>query len=36
MYNLLRAHAGWTSDGQLLGVPILTKSEDATSDFNGS
>jgi hypothetical protein len=34
MYNLLRAHAGWTSDGQLLGVPILTKSEDATSDFN--
>lgn len=34
MYNLLRAHAGWTSDGQLLGVPILTKSEDANSDFN--
>jgi len=25
MYYLLQAHGGWTSDGRLLGVPILTE-----------
>lgn len=34
MYHLLRAHAGWTADGQLLGIPILTESETVNSDFN--
>lgn len=34
MYYLLRNHAGWTADGQLLGVPILTASENVNSDFN--
>ena len=34
MYHLLIAHAGWTADGQLLGIPILTESEDINSDFN--
>ena len=27
MYHLLLNHAGWTTDGQLLGIPILTQSE---------
>ncbi len=36
MYHLLQAHAGWTSDGQLLGIPILTESETVNSDFNKS
>ncbi|MBO7129066.1 MAG: RagB/SusD family nutrient uptake outer membrane protein [Prevotella sp.] len=34
MYHLLITHAGWTEDGQLLGVPILTESETVSSDFN--
>ena len=34
MLYLLQAHAGWTADGQLLGIPILTESETVNSDFN--
>lgn len=34
MYHLLMAHAGWAADGQLLGIPILTESENINSDFN--
>ena len=34
MYYLLKAHGGWTSDGRLLGVPIVTKPETPSSDFN--
>lgn len=34
MYYLLRNHAGWTSDGQLLGVPIILEPEGVGSDFN--
>lgn len=34
MYHLLLAHGGWTQDGRLLGIPILTEPEDANSDFN--
>lgn len=34
MYFLLRNHAGFTPDGQLLGVPILTEFLPSTADFN--
>ncbi|GGH15491.1 RagB/SusD family nutrient uptake outer membrane protein [Sphingobacterium alkalisoli] len=34
MYYLLRNHAGFTSDGQLLGVPIVTAFQTIDSDFN--
>ncbi|MDL2247656.1 RagB/SusD family nutrient uptake outer membrane protein [Bacteroides sp. OttesenSCG-928-J23] len=34
MYYLLQAHGGWTADGQLLGVPIVTEPEDASTNFN--
>ena len=34
MYHLLMTHAGWTADGQLLGIPILTESENINSEFN--
>ena len=34
MYHLLRAHAGYSNDGQLLGIPILTESETVESEFN--
>lgn len=34
MYYLLRSHAGWTEDGELLGVMIKTDSENIDSDFN--
>ncbi|MBQ7419529.1 MAG: RagB/SusD family nutrient uptake outer membrane protein [Prevotella sp.] len=34
MYHLLQAHAGWTEDGQLLGIPILKESETVNSEFN--
>ena len=34
MYYLLRNHAGFTKDGKLMGVPIMTKYLDAQSDFN--
>lgn len=33
-FYLLRAHGGWTADGELLGVPILTEPETVDSDFN--
>lgn len=34
MYHLLLNHAGWSADGKLLGIPVLTQSESLTSDFN--
>ena len=34
MYYLLQAHGGWTNDGKLMGVPIITKSLDTNSDVN--
>lgn len=36
MYNyyLLESHAGYASDGRLLGVPILEVAEDQSSNFN--
>lgn len=34
MFYLLQAHAGWTEDGQLLGVPIINEVENNESDFN--
>lgn len=35
MYYLLRAHAGYgAKSNELLGVPIITESQDAFSDFN--
>ena len=33
-YYLVRNHAGFTTDGQLLGVPILTEPQDIDSDFD--
>ncbi len=33
-YFLLRAHAGYTADGKLLGYPIHVEAEKANSDFN--
>ena len=33
-YHLLQAHGGYADDGQLYGVPLLTKPEDGSSDFN--
>ena len=33
-YYLLMAHGGYTEDGELLGVPLLTSPEDGSSDFN--
>ncbi|MBS1603006.1 MAG: RagB/SusD family nutrient uptake outer membrane protein [Bacteroidetes bacterium] len=33
MYYLLQAHGGWSADGKLLGVPILTVAQDGSSDF---
>jgi starch-binding outer membrane protein, SusD/RagB family len=32
MYYLLQAHGGWSTDGQLLGVPILTSSSQTTKN----
>ncbi len=34
MYSLLMAHGGWSKDGRLLGVPIITTPETAASNFN--
>lgn len=34
LYYLLRAHGGWTAGGELLGVPNVTYSLDADSEFN--
>ncbi len=33
-YYLLQAHGGYTADGELLGVPLLTTPENGSSDFN--
>lgn len=33
-YYLLQAHGGYTTGGELLGVPLLTTYEDGSSDFN--
>lgn len=33
-YHLLLAHAGWTDDGQLLGIPIVNEAENIDSEFN--
>ena len=33
-YTLLQNHGGYADDGRLYGVPLLTKPEDASSDFN--
>jgi starch-binding outer membrane protein, SusD/RagB family len=33
MYYLLQAHGGWSTDGRLLGVPILTTPLNSKSDF---
>ena len=33
-YYLLQAHGGYADDGILYGVPLLTKPEDGSSDFN--
>jgi hypothetical protein len=34
MYFLLRAHAGFTDDGQLMGVPVITELQTINADFN--
>lgn len=36
MFNfyMLQAHAGYTEDGRLMGVPIVEELEDETSNFN--
>ncbi len=33
-YHLLQAHGGYAEDGVLYGVPLLTKPEDGSSDYN--
>lgn len=33
MYYLLQTHGGWSADGKLLGVPILTTPQDGGSNF---
>ena len=35
-YTLLQNHGGYADDGILYGVPLLTKPEDASSNFNQS
>ena len=34
MYYLLRAHAGYTADGELKGVPVILNSLDEDDDYN--
>ncbi len=34
LYYLLRNHAGFTEDGELLGVPIITEYQDPKANFN--
>ncbi|PCH71781.1 MAG: RagB/SusD family nutrient uptake outer membrane protein [Bacteroidales bacterium] len=34
LFHLLRNHAGYSTSGELLGVPILTEFQDANADFN--
>ncbi|UXD71450.1 RagB/SusD family nutrient uptake outer membrane protein [Sphingobacterium faecium] len=36
MFHLLQSHAGKTSSGELMGVPIILDHEDLESDFNKS
>lgn len=36
MFHLLQSHAGKSSTGEILGVPILLTPEDVNSDFNHS
>lgn len=36
LYYLVMAHAGFSEDGQLLGVPLSTTSENSNTDFNQS
>ena len=33
-YHLLQAHGGYTENGELLGVPLLTAPEDGSSEYN--
>ena len=33
-YHLLLHHGGYTDEGELLGVPLLTEPEDGSSDYN--
>ncbi len=33
-YHLIQAHGGYTNEGELLGVPLLTEPEDGSSDYN--
>lgn len=33
-YYLLQAHGGYTADGELLGIPLLTEPENQNSNFN--
>ena len=33
-YHLLQAHAGYDTEGNLLGVPLLTEPEDGSSNYN--
>ena len=35
MLHLLKSHAGWGEDGQLLGIPILTESESSDDPKEG-
>jgi hypothetical protein len=34
MYHLLLNHAGWATNGELLGIPIVTEPEDLSSEFD--
>ena len=34
LYHLLRLHAGYATDGRLMGVPILTEFQNSQADFN--
>ena len=34
MYYLLRNHAGWNKNGELLGIPIILEPEGVGTDFN--
>ncbi len=34
LYYLLKAHGGYTADGELLGVPIVTEPENAQTNYN--
>jgi hypothetical protein len=34
LLNLLQAHAGYSANGELLGVPIITEALEPNSDFS--